>query len=91
VKQNGVVEGRVTFPFRVVRGEFRHKDIIPLQLIEHEYEDGGAFFVLRLPVQLVPGHDMVLAEGSLDHCLEFNAAFFAALRQCEREPTRGRG
>jgi hypothetical protein len=40
---------------------------------------------------LVRGHDVVLAEGSLAHCLEYNAAFFSALRQGEREPTRVQG
>ncbi len=91
VEHNGVVEGRVNFPFRVVRSKFRYEEVIPLQLVENKFEDGDFFFVLRLPVQLVPGHDMVLAEGSHAHCLEYNAAFFAALRQGEREPMRIQG
>lgn len=91
VERDGVVEGRVVFPFRVVHRKFRHEDLIPLQLVESKYEDGDVFFVLRLPVQLVQGHDVVLAEGSLAHCLEYNAAFFSALRQGEREPTRVQG
>ena len=91
VGKDGVVEGRATFPFRVVRRRFRYEELIPLQIIEDEYEDGEIYFVLRLPIQLVSGHNMVLAEGSLAHCLERNAAFFAALGQGARQPTRTQG
>lgn len=86
VNEDGVVEGRVTFPFRFVRRVLQHDEIIPLQLIEHKYEDGDTFFVLRLPVHLVPGHDMVLAEGSQDHCLAEKEAFLAAIDHLVAKP-----
>lgn len=86
VGKDGVVEGRATFPFRVVRRRFRYEELIPLQLIEDQYEDGGAFFELQLPVPIMPGHPLVLAEGSRDHCLTKKATFLAALEQSERGP-----
>ena len=84
VRRDGVIEGRVTFPFRVVRRRFEHHEVTPPQLIAQSCEDGEAFFLLRLPVQVVPGHDLVLAEGSREHCLAEQAAYLAALaRQSE--------
>jgi hypothetical protein len=91
VGNDGVVEGRATFPFRVVRRKFRSEELIPLQLIEDQYEDGGAHFELQLPVPIMPGHPLVLAAGSRDHCLTEKATFLAAMEQSERGPRDSQG
>jgi hypothetical protein len=54
--------------------------------MEQQYEDGEAFFVLRLPVRVMDGHDMLLAEGSREHCLAEQAGFLAVLARCKPEP-----
>lgn len=91
VLPGGKVRAILRYPFRAEVRDFGAAEVLPLQIIESEDQDGDPYFRLRLPISMDDGNQVVFAEGSFEHCRETEATFLAALARLGSQGPFGDG